>query len=139
MFSLTYWKDIANLLFWVLGHAWLPIPIMVLLSCRKLSRFFCRKNINFIPHVFLEILQRYANFLLWVLWACLVAHTQNDDLSTCRRIWYLSACQKYTSSFTSFLRNYILKNPAIWLADSILPRNLRTRILPDIGLVVKYQ
>ena len=28
---------------------------------------------------FLEILQRYANFLFWVLWACLPTHTQNDS------------------------------------------------------------
>ena len=41
-------------------------------------------------------------------------------ISTCRRLRWLSACQKYTSSFTSFLRYYILKNPAIWLAGSIL-------------------
>ena len=33
------------------------------------------------PYAFLEILQRYANFLFWVLWACLVAHTQNDSIN----------------------------------------------------------
>ena len=32
-------------------------------------------------HAFLEILQRYENFLFWVVWACLVAHTQNDNIS----------------------------------------------------------
>ena len=50
-----------------------------------------------------------------------------------RSLWCLSACQKYTSSLTSFLRYYIL--PAIWLANSILARNWRTRILPDMRLV----
>ena len=49
-------------------------------------------------------------------------------VSTCRRLWCLSAHQKYTSSFTSFLRYYILKNTAIWLANSILAHNSRTRI-----------
>ena len=49
-------------------------------------------------------------------------------VSTCRRLWCLSAYQKYTSSFTSFLRYYILKNTAIWLANSILAHNSRTRI-----------
>ena len=44
-----------------------------------------------------------------------------------------------SSSFTFFLRYYILKNPAIWLADSILTQNSKTRILPDMGLAVKYQ
>ena len=47
-------------------------------------------------------------------------HTPKMIVSTCRRLWYLSSCQKYTSSFTSFLRYYILKNPVIWLAGSIL-------------------
>ena len=32
-----------------------------------------------------------------------------------------------------------LKNPEIWLADSFLAHNLRTGILSDMGLVVKYQ
>ena len=36
------------------------------------------------------------------------------------------------------MKHYILKNLAIWLAESILTHNLRTRILPDMGLVVKY-
>ena len=45
------------------------------------------------------------------------------------------------SSFTSFLSYYpIVTNPAIGLANnSILAYNLRTRILPNMGLVVKYQ
>ena len=33
------------------------------------------------PHAFLGILQRYTNLLFWVLWACLVAHTQNDSIN----------------------------------------------------------
>ena len=32
------------------------------------------------PHAFLEILQRYAN-LFWVLWACLITHTQSDSIN----------------------------------------------------------
>ena len=36
-------------------------------------------------------------------------------LSTSRKLQVLSAYQKYTSSFASFLRYYILKNPPIWL------------------------
>ena len=68
-----------------------------------------------------------------------ILHTLKTIVSTCRRLRCISACQKSTSSFTSFLRYCILKNPAIWLADSILAHNSRTRILPDIGLVVQYQ
>ena len=66
-------------------------------------------------------------------------HTPKIIVSTYRRLWCLSPCQKYTSSFTSFLRYYILKNPVIWLVDSILAHNSRLRILPDMGLAVKYQ
>ena len=51
-------------------------------------------------------------------------------VSTCRRLKCLSVCQKYISSITSFLGYYILKNPVISLADSILAYNLRTRNLP---------
>ena len=59
--------------------------------------------------------------------------TPKMKVSACKTLWCLSACQKYTSSLTSFLRYYIL--PAIWLANSILARNWRTRILPDMRLV----
>ena len=62
--------------------------------------------------------------------------TPKMTVSTCRKLQCLSAYQKQTSSFTSFLIYYILKNPAISLAASILAHNSRTRILPDVGLVV---
>ena len=56
-------------------------------------------------------------------------HKPKIIVSTCRKLWYSSACHKYTSSFTSFLRYYIFKNLTIWLANSILAYNLRIRIL----------
>ena len=68
-------------------------------------------------------------------WPC----TPKMIVSTCGKLQCLSACQKYTSLFPAFLRYYILKNLAIWLTDSILANNSRTRILPVMGLVVKYQ
>ena len=37
-------------------------------------------------------------------------------------------------SFIFFLRYYIIRNPATWLADSILAHNSRTRILADMEL-----
>ena len=42
-------------------------------KCKLVETFMLmwRQKINFIPLNFLEILQRYANFLFWVLWACL--------------------------------------------------------------------
>ena len=48
----------------------------------QLAENFCvylQPKINFIPHVFLEILQKYANSMSWVLWASLVTHIQNDS------------------------------------------------------------
>ena len=46
-------------------------------------------------------------------------HTPKMIVSTCTRLWCLSVCKKQTSSFILFLRYYILKNPAIWLAVPI--------------------
>ena len=46
-------------------------------------------------------------------------HTPKIIKSTCTRLWCLSVCKKQTSSFILFLRYYILKNPAIWLAVPI--------------------
>ena len=50
-------------------------------TLQKAFVFNCRPKSNFILHVFLEVLQRYANFLFWVLCACLTAHTQNDKIN----------------------------------------------------------
>ena len=60
-------------------------------------------------------------------------------VTTFRKLQCLSACQKQTSLFASFLRYYILKNPTIWLANSILAQNSRNKILLDIRIVIKYQ
>lgn len=53
-------------------------------------------------------------------------------VSTCGKRQCLSACRKWTSSFTSFLKYYIINNPAIWLANSTLAFNSRSGILPSI-------
>ena len=37
------------------------------------------------------------------------------------------------------MRYYTLNNPAISLAKNMLAHNLRTRLLPDKGFVVKYK
>ena len=100
----------------------------------QLTENFCfinKQNNNFISQVFLEILQRYENFLFGCFrHACLRKHKM--IVSTCRTLRCLSTYQIYTSSFTSFLRYYILKYPEIWLVDSILTHNSRTWILPEI-------
>ena len=46
-------------------------------------------------------------------------HTPKMIVSACARLRCLSACKKHTSSLVCLLRYYILKNPGIWLADSI--------------------
>ena len=102
MFSLRCCKDIAICYFEYFGHAWLCTP-KVIYEFTEIFVFICRYKINFILLVFLEIFQRHTNFLFWVLWTCLTRHTQKDSI-------------KLTSSFTSFLRYYILKNSAILLA-----------------------
>ena len=63
------------------GHAWLHEPKVKLSTCRKLSCLSSGKKVGFIPYVFLEVMQKYAYFLFWVLWACLATHTQNDSIN----------------------------------------------------------
>ena len=43
--------------------------------------YICRQKTNFIPKAFMAILERYANFLFWVLWVCLATHTQYDSIN----------------------------------------------------------
>ena len=80
-FSLRYCKDIANLFLRYFGHNWLRRLKVILSTCWKLLCLLAGKKINLVPHVFLEILQRYANFLFWVLWAYLAMQTQNDSIN----------------------------------------------------------
>ena len=117
--------------FWYFGQACLRTLKVILSPCRKLLHFLQAKNQLHPPCLSGDIV-KYVNFLFWILWAYLATHTQNHN-KTCIKLWCFSACQKWTLSFTSSLRYYILKNPAIWLANSVSTHNLRTRILPHIG------
>ena len=40
-------------------------------------------------------------------------------ISTCRKLWSLSICKKWTWSLTTFLRYYAFNISAIWLAESV--------------------
>ena len=60
-------------------------------------------------------------------------------VSTCRKLQCLSTCQKLISSFTSFLRYYILRIPAISLVDNTLAHITEETEFWDMALVVKYQ
>ena len=88
-------------------------------------------------HTFLEIPERYAN-LFGVCWACLVIRNQSDSIKLQKTLVFICLPKK-SSSFTSSLRSYILKNPLILLADSIWTHNWRSRILPGMWLLLKYQ
>ena len=130
-FFLTYCKDIANLLFWLLWacHATFTQSDTIILS--KTFIFICWQKINSIPYAFMEILERYTNSFS-VLWECLVTFTQNDSINFQKSSLFVSM-QKLNLSFTFFLRYYSLPNPGIWLADRSLAHN--SIILPD--MVVK--
>ena len=57
------------------------VAILSILSIHVSASLYLQEKINFIPCVFLKILQRYANFLFWVLWACLAMYTQKDSFN----------------------------------------------------------
>ena len=123
-----YWKLI------VLGT--LSMPGYAHPKWKKIAENVCvylQAKIIFIPHPSPMLFWRYCKDMQTLI------HSLKMIVSTCKRLPCLSACEKYTSSFPSFLRYYILKEPAIWLADSILAHYSRTRISPDMGLVVKHQ
>ena len=76
--------DIAKTL-WVccsgyFAHVWLRTLKVILSTCRKFSCLSARKKSTSSLNAFLDILQRYANFLFWVLWTCLVTYTQKDKI-----------------------------------------------------------
>ena len=138
-YFLRYCKQVANLLFWVIS-AYLAThtPKMIRSIWRNLWSLSAGNKSTSSFTFSLRHCKDIANLLFWVFWACLITQTTNDSINLWKTSMFIS-CQKSTSSFTSFLRYYILKNPAIWLADSILAHNSRTRSLPDMRLVLKYQ
>ena len=103
MLSLRYYKDIVNLLFWVL---WACLAVQTqrdTITFRKLSFLLGgKKSTSPNPHTFLQILQRYANYSFRVLSACLVAHTQNDSTNL-KKIWMFICMPKIYFIFLFFL------------------------------------
>ena len=79
--------DIAKILqtyyFGYFGHASLRTPKMILLTYRKRSCLPAGKESLSSPTLFWRYckLQRHANFLFRVLWACLGTETQNDSIN----------------------------------------------------------
>ena len=84
------------------------------------------------PHVFLEILHRYANFLFWVLWACLDTHTQNGSINLQKILKFL--CIPEINLIIHFFLEilHFKKSCGLIMGSSISTHNLRNRILPDM-------
>ena len=88
-FSWDILEILQNCCFLYFGHAWLCTPKVIQPTCRKPLCFICRQKIKFISNAFLDILQRYANFLFWVLLACLVGHTQNYSINLQKTLMFI--------------------------------------------------
>ena len=92
------------------GHALLRTPEVTLSACRKSTSS---------PTLFwIYCKDRQTSYFGYFEHTCL--NTLKMIAWTCRKCQCLSACRKWSLSFTSFLRYYILKNPATCLAKSIL-------------------
>ena len=67
-------------------------------TLKKPLMFICRQKINFILHVFLDILHTCNFWYSGHAWLC----TTKVIVSTCRKLLCLSACKKSTSYPTFF-------------------------------------
>ena len=101
-FHSWYIPKISHTHFEYFRYAWSSPPKMIVSTCGKL-RCLSAPKINFIPHVFLEILQKLCKLIILGTWAWL-ALTTKLIASTCRKVRCLSACKKPTLSLPSFLR-----------------------------------
>ena len=120
-FFLRYCKYVTNMLFWVLwaclgmGTVWyyhFRDTQSDRTTLQKAFAFVSRQKINFIPYVFLEILQRYANFLFCILWAWLASQVQNNSINLQKTSMFICT-PKLHFIICFFLEIYILKYPAI--------------------------
>ena len=135
-FSCDIVKMLQTCYFGYYGHAWLHIPKVKIWISRKLSCLFEGKD-QLHHSRFSGNIAKICKLLYFGYFGHARQQIPKLILSTCRKLWHLSASQKYTSSFATLLRYYILKNPAIWLTNSILADNLKTRVLSYMGLAVK--
>ena len=136
-FSFRYCKYITKLLFLVIWTCLATQPQKDTINVKKTFVFICVQKINFIPHIFLEILQRYANFLFWVLLACLVTHTQNYSINLKKTLFI--PMPKIHLIIHFFLEILHFKETCNFIGRVDFGPNLKTRILPDVELVVIYQ
>ena len=118
-------------------HAWLHTSKVS--NLYKTFVFICRQKTQLHPQCFSWRYCKDIQTSHFGYFGHALLRTHKIIVSPWRKLQYLSPCQKWTLSLNSFLRYFILKNLAIWLANSNLAHNSRTRILPHMGLVVKYQ
>ena len=133
-YSWRYCKNIATSLFRVLEHARLCTPKVILSNCRKLLDSSAGKKSTSSPTFFLEILQRYVIFLLWVFWVCLAMNIQNLYKAS---IFISMPKIHFIIHFTLEIIHF--KESCNLIDQHHIDHNSRTRIFPDMGLVLKYQ
>ena len=138
-YSWRYCKNIATSLFRVLEHARLCTPKVILSNCRKLLDSSAGKKSTSSPTFFLEILQRYVIFLLWVFWVCLAMNIQNDSINlyNIHSIFIFMPKIHFIIHFTLEIIHF--KESCNLIDQHHIGHNSRTRIFPDMGLVLKYQ
>ena len=107
------------------------LSTLILSPGRKLSSF-CAGTKRTSSHIFFwryckDMQTSYFGYLGHAL-----LRTPKMIKLTCRKLRCFFACQKQTSWFTLLLRYFILKNPAVWLANSISAHDSITRILADM-------
>ena len=114
---LRYCKDIVNLLFWVL---WACLAMHTQSDTINFHDYLHAKNQLHPPCFFGDISKICKLVTLGTLGMPSYTHPKRYcHLSTLMFIYI----PKIPLSLTSFLRYYILNNPAIWLANSILAHN----------------
>ena len=113
------------------------VPKTILPACRKLWCLLHAKNHIYPPPLFWNITK--------ILQTCYIGYFGHDwpcqpkaIALACTKLWCLSVNKRSTWSL-SFLQILHFKNPAIWLAKSILGNNSRARILPDMEFVMESQ
>ena len=111
-FPLRYYKDIVNLLFWVLWECLAKHTQSDTINLQKTFVFFCRQKINFTRIFFWRYCKDIQNSYFGYFGHAWL-HTPKMIASACRRLLCLSACQK-TFIIHFFLEILHIKNELSW-------------------------
>ena len=103
---LSYYKDFANLLFWVIWTC-LAMPTTInRINLQESLMFICKQKTSSLPS-FLRYCKDITNLLLWVLWAYLATMTsKNDTISLQKTLMFIFVQKKSYLPFASFLKYY---------------------------------